>query len=142
MSKAAKLVFLASMILNIMFLGVVLGHAPRGFSGTPSRQERMEEGLKKLPEPAQSHIRAAFARIRAAGDPVRDQMDASRAEALRVLGAERFDEAAYDREVAKFDQLREQMFKQIGQVVKEAAKELSPDERRMFADVLRRPANR
>jgi uncharacterized membrane protein len=142
MSKAAKLVFLASMILNIMFLGVVLGHAPRGFSGTPSRQERMEQGLKKLPEPAQSHIRAAFARIRAAGDPVRDQMDASRAEALRVLGAERFDEAAYDREVAKFDQLREQMFKQIGQVVKEAAKELSPDERRMFADVLRRPANR
>jgi uncharacterized membrane protein len=142
MSKAAKLVFLASLILNIMFLGVVLGHVPRGFSGTPSRQERMEQGLKKLPEPAQSHIRAAFARIRAAGDPVRDQMDASRAEALRVLGAERFDEAAYDREVAKFDQLREQMFKQIGQVVKEAAKELSPDERRMFADVLRRPANR
>jgi uncharacterized membrane protein len=142
MSKAAKLVFLASLILNIMFLGVVLGHAPRGFSGTPSRQERMEEGLKKLPEPAQSHIHAAFARIRAAGDPVRDQMDASRAEALRVLGAEPFDEAAYDREVAKFDQLREQMFKQIGEVVKEAAKELSPDERRMFADVLRRPANR
>ncbi|MGE5058627.1 MAG: periplasmic heavy metal sensor [Betaproteobacteria bacterium] len=142
MSKAAKLVFLASLVLNIMFLGVVLGHVPRNFSGTPSRQERMEQGLKKLPEPAQSHIRAVFARIRAAGDPFRDQMDASRAEALRVLGAERFDEAAYDREVTKFDQLREQMFKQIGQAIKESAKELSPDERRMFADVLRRPANR
>ena len=142
MSKAAKLVFLASLVLNIMFLGVVLGHVPRNFSGTPSRQERMEQGLKKLPEPAQSHIRVVFARIRAAGDPVRDQMDASRAEALRVLGAERFDEAAYDREVTKFDQLREQMFKQIGQAIKESAKELSPDERRMFADVLRRPANR
>ena len=142
MSKAAKLVFLASLILNIMFLGVVLGHVPRGFSGTPSRQERMEQGLKKLPGPAQTHIRAVFARIRAAGDPVRDQMDASRTEALRVLGAERFDEAAYDREVTKFYQLREQMFKQIGQAIKEAAKELSPEERRMFADVLRRPANR
>jgi uncharacterized membrane protein len=69
-------------------------------------------------------------------------MDASRTEALRVLGAERFDEVAYDREVTKFDQLREQMFKQIGQAIKEAAKELSPEERRMFADVLRRPANR
>lgn len=142
MSKTAKLVFLASLILNIMFLGVVLGHVPRNFSGTPSRQERMEQDLKKLPEAAQSHIRAVFARIRAAGDPIRDQMDASRTEALRVLGAERFDEAAYDREVAKFDQLREQMFKQSGQAIKEAAKELSPDERRMLADVLRRPANR
>jgi uncharacterized membrane protein len=69
-------------------------------------------------------------------------MDASRAEALRVLGAERLDEAAYDREVAKFDQLREEMFKQIGQAIKESAKELSPDERRMFAEVLRRPTNR
>jgi len=69
-------------------------------------------------------------------------MDASRAEALRVLGAERFDEAAYDREVAKFDQSREQMFRQIGQAIKQAAKELSPEERRMFADILRRPTNR
>jgi uncharacterized membrane protein len=59
-----------------------------------------------------------------------------------VLGAERFDEAAYDREVAKFDQLREEMFKQIGQAIKESARELSPDERRMFAEVLRRPTNR
>ncbi|MGN6717299.1 MAG: periplasmic heavy metal sensor [Candidatus Binatia bacterium] len=142
MSKTAKLVFLASLILNIMFLGVVLGHVPRSFSGTPSRQERMEQELKKLPEPAQSHIRALFARIRAAGDPIRDQMDASRTEAVRVLGAERFDEAAYDREVTKFDQLREQMFKQSGQAIKDAAKELSPEERRMLADVLRRPANR
>jgi uncharacterized membrane protein len=142
MSKTAKLVFLASLILNIMFLGVVLGHVPRSFSGTPSRQERMEQGLKKLPEPAQSHIRAIFARIRAAGDPVRDQIEASRTEALRLLAAEHFDEVAYDREVAKFDQSREQMFKQIGQTIKEAAKELSPDERRMFADILRRPTSR
>ena len=142
MSKTAKFVFLVSLILNIIFLGVVLGHVPRSFSGTPSRQERMEQGLKKLPEPAQSHIRAVFARIRAAGDPVRDQIEASRAEALRILSAERFDEAAYDREVAKFDQSREQMFKQIGQAIKGAAKELSPDERRMFADILRRPTNR
>ncbi len=142
MSTTAKLVFFASLILNLMFLGVFLGHVPRSFSGTPSRQERMEQGLKKLPEPAQSHIRALFSRIRAAGDPLRDQMDASRTEALRILAAERFDEAAYDREVAKFDQSREQMFKQIGQAVKQAAKELSPDERRMFADLLRRPTSR
>ncbi|HEX7232510.1 MAG TPA: periplasmic heavy metal sensor [Candidatus Binatia bacterium] len=142
MSKAAKLVFLASLILNIMLLGVILGHVPRSFSGTPSRQERMEQGLKKLPEPAQSHIRAVFARIRAAGDPARDQMEASRAEALRLLAAEPFDESAYDREVAKFDQSREQMFKQFGQAIKEATKELSPDERRMFAEILRRPTSR
>src|ERR1044071_9851371 len=125
-----------------MFLGVVLGHVPRSFSGTPSRQERMEQGLKKLPEPAQSHIRGVFARIRAAGDPVRDQMDASRAEALRVLAAERFDEAAYDREVAKFGHTRDEIYRKVVEANNQAAKWLSPEERRMFADILRRPTNR
>jgi hypothetical protein len=32
-----------------------------------------------------------------------------------------------------------QMFKKMGQVVKEIAKELPPEERRLFAQILRRP---
>jgi len=70
---------------------------------------------------------------------VRKQMDAARDEALRLLSTEPFDEAAYDRQVKKIDELREEMFKRMGQVIKQTVKELSPDERRMFADLLRRP---
>ena len=56
-----------------------------------------------------------------------------------MLAAEPFDEAAYDRQVKKIDELREEMFKRMGAVIKQTVKELSPEERRMFADVLRRP---
>ena len=141
MTKAVKLTFLASLVLNLLLLGVVLGRVPRSMETTPpTRQQRMEEGLKKLPEPTQSRFREKFAQIRASADPLRKQVDEARAETLRLLGAEPFDEAAYDRQVKKIQELRGEMFKQMGQEFKRTAKELSPDERRMLADLLRRPA--
>lgn len=139
MSKSIKLVFLASLVLNIMFLGVILGHVPRSLERSSSRQERMEQALKKLPAPLQARFREKLAEIRAAGAALRPESEAARAEALRLLAADPFDETAYDRQVSKIDDLREQMFKRMGQVVKQTVKELSPEERRQFADVLRRP---
>jgi uncharacterized membrane protein len=77
--------------------------------------------------------------MRAASDPQRDQIRVAREETLRILSADPFDEAAYDRHVSQIDDLQLQMFKKMGQVVKEIAKELSPEERRLFAQILRRP---
>jgi len=140
MTKAVKLAFLASLVLNLLLLGVILGQVPRGLEATPpTRQQRMEEGLKKLPEPAQSRFREKFAQIRASSDRLRQQIDGARAETLRLLSADPFDAAAYDRQVNKIGELRGEMFKQMGQNFKQTAKELSPEERRMLADLLRRP---
>lgn len=140
MTKALKLAFLASLVLNLLLLGVILGQVPRGLEATPpTRQQRMEEALKKVPEPTQSRFREKFAQIRAVNDPLRQQIDEARAETLRLLAAERFDETAYDRQVSKIEELRGEMFKRMGQDFKQTAKEFSPEERRMLADVLRRP---
>ena len=139
MTKMVRLAFVASLVLNLLFLGVILGQVPRAFDTPPGRQQRMEESLKKLPEPVQSRFRDKFAQIRAAGDPLRRQIDVARAEALRVLSADAFDEAAYDQQVNKIEELRAEMFKRMGQMIKQTAKELAPEERRMLADLLRRP---
>ena len=139
MNKALRLVFLASLVLNIVVLGAFLGRLPLGFEGRSSRFQRTEEALKKLSEPAQSRIREKFQNIRAAGDPFRARLDEARTEALRIFGAEPFDEAAYNQQIKKIEDLRAEMFTRMGQAVKQAARELSPEERRMFADVLRRP---
>ena len=139
MSKTLRLVFLASLVLNIILLGVIVGRLPRSLDGASSRRQQMEQALQNLPDPIEARFREKFQQIRAAGDPVRKQMDAARDEALRLLSTEPFDEAAYDRQVRKIDELREEMFKRMGQVIKQTVKELSPDERRLFADLLRRP---
>ena len=141
MTKTVKLAFLGSLVLNVLLIGVLLGRMPRGLELTPpTRQQRMEESLKKLPEPAQSRFREKFSQIRAAGDPLRQQIDQARAETLRLLSVDPFDEAAYDREVNRIEELRGEMFKRLAQNFKQTAKELSPEERRMLAEVLRRPA--
>jgi uncharacterized membrane protein len=142
MTRTVKLVFLASLVLNLVLLGVILGRVPSALEGGSPRAQRMEQALTNLPEPARARIREKIAQIRAAGDPLREQMDRERAEALRLLSAEPFDEAAYDRQVSKIEDMRLQMFKRMAGTVKQAAKELPPEERRMFADVLRRPSPR
>jgi uncharacterized membrane protein len=136
MSKTVKLVFLASLVLNVLLVGVVLGRLPGdvGFG----RQQRLEQALKDLPEPTQTRFKEKFKQMRAAGDPLRDQIRLPREETLRILSAEPFDEAAYDRHVSQIDDLQLQMFKKMGQVVKEIAKELPPEERRLFVQILRR----
>jgi uncharacterized membrane protein len=137
MSKAVKLLFVVSLVLNFLLLGVLLGRLPRdvGFG----RQQRLEQTLKNLPEPTQARLREKFNQMRAAADPLREQIRVAREQALRILGADPFDEAAYDRQVSQFDDLQLQMFKRMAQVIKEIAHGLSPEERRLFADMLRRP---
>jgi uncharacterized membrane protein len=139
MNKTLRLVFLASLVLNIILLGVLLGRLPLSGGEPPSRRQRMEQELKKLPEPAQSRIREKFQTIRSAGDSLRAQLDEARVEALRIFSSEPFDEAAYDQQIKKIDGLRGEMFRRMDRAVKQATKELSTDERRLFADVLRRP---
>ncbi len=143
MSKIVKLVFLASLLANLLLLGVFLGRVPRAKDPQPPmRQQRMEDALSKLPEPAQSRLRAHFSQIRAAGEPLRDEIDEARAEAIRLMSTEPFDEAAYGRQVSKIEELRAQSFKRMAQSIKETVRELAPEERRMLADVLRRPERR
>jgi uncharacterized membrane protein len=60
-------------------------------------------------------------------------------EAVRLLGNDPFDEAAYDRQVTKIAELRLNMTKILSQAVKSASQDLSPLERQRFAAMLRRP---
>lgn len=139
MKRSFKLAFLVSIVLNMLFAGVLLGELPNRFERRPSRQERIEQALKKVPEPAQTRVREKLQEIRTTADPLRQQINAARDAALGILNAEAFDEAAYDRQVNEINDLQQQMFQTMARVVKRIASELSPDDRHAFAEVLRRP---
>jgi uncharacterized membrane protein len=139
MNRNAKMVFVASIILNVLLIGVVLGQSPRRFDRGAMRQQRMEQALKDLPEAAQTRLREKFQQLRAAADPLFEQIRKSEEEAVQLLGKEPFDEPAYDRQVSKIIEMRAAMTKKLSQVVKDASKDLSADERARFAQLLRRP---
>lgn len=139
MNRAVKMTFVGSIILNVLLLGFVLGQSPRRFDRNAMRQQRIEQVIKDLPEASQQRLRERFQQLRATADPLFEQMRKVQDEAVQLLGAESFDEAALDRQEAKINELRAQMSKQLSQSVKSALKDLSPEERRRFAQMLRRP---
>ena len=139
MNRNIKLVFIASLILNVLLIGVLLGQSPRRFERGALRQQRMDQALKDLPEAAQTRLREKFQQLRAAADPLFEQIRRNEEEAVQLLGKEPFDESAYDRQVSKITEMRVEMTKKLSQVVKDASKDLSADERARFAQLLRRP---
>jgi uncharacterized membrane protein len=139
MNKKLKITFLISIIANVLLLGIVLGALPQRFEARPSFQDRLKADLKKLPEPARTRFGESMEKMRKAGEPLREQMQQAREEAIRLLTGEPFDEAAYDKQVSKIQELRQQMGKQMSNNMKEVAKSLPPEQRKELAKVLSRP---
>ena len=139
MNRNIKFAFIASLILNVLLIGVLLGQSPRRFDRGTMRQQRMDQALKDLPEAAQTRLREKFQQLRAAADPLFEQIRKNEEQAVQLLGKEPFDESAYDRQVSKITEMRVEMTKKMSQVAKDASKDLSADERARFAQLLRRP---
>jgi len=139
MNRNIKFAFIASLILNVLLIGVLLGQSPRRFDRGTMRQQRMDQALKDLPEAAQTRLREKFQQLHAAAEPLFEQIRKNEEQAVQLLGKEPFDETAYDRQVSKITEMRVEITKKLSQVAKDASKDLSADERARFTQFLRRP---
>jgi uncharacterized membrane protein len=136
MNRKLRIAFLASLILNVLLAGVILGALPQRFYGLRSR-EPFVNAIDKLPEPARTRFRNNLDAFRKS--PLRQQLTNARNEAIRLLAIEPFNEAAYDRAVEKVNELRLQMSKRASDDVKAIIKDLPLDQRKAVAEVLKRP---
>ncbi|MGH7809647.1 MAG: periplasmic heavy metal sensor [Candidatus Binatia bacterium] len=139
MNRTAKLAFVASITLNVLLIGVLLGQSPHRFDRGAARQQRIEQALKDLPEASQARLRERFKQLRSAAEPLFEQMRKDQDEAVRLLGNDPFDEAAYDRQVTKIADMRLNITKNLSQALKTASQDLSSLERQRFTAMLRRP---
>ena len=139
MNRSIKIVFVTSLVLNILLIGVLLGQSPRRFERGALRQQRMDQALKGLPESTQKRLREKFQQLRAIAGPLFEQVRKNEEEAVQLLGQKTFDESAYDHQVSKIIEMRAEMTKRLSQVVKNESKDLSPEERARFAQLLRPP---
>jgi uncharacterized membrane protein len=139
MNRTVKLAFVASITLNVLLIGVLLGQSPRRFDRGAAREQRTEQAVKDLPEASQARLRERLKQLRSAAEPLIEEMRKHQDEAVRLIGNDPFDEAAYDRQVTKIAELRLNMTKNLSQAVKSASQDLSPLERQRFSAMLRRP---
>jgi uncharacterized membrane protein len=140
MNTKIKSAFIASLVLNVLLLGIFFGTLSPGFGRESSRRGRLTAEIEKLPEPARSRFRDKMAQIRSADDPLREQMRQRRNQAIELLVAEPFDQAAYDAQLVKINQLRGQMSKRVAEDLKQLVRELPPDQRAAVGDMLKRPS--
>ena len=139
MNTKLKSAFIASLILNVLSLGILFGTLSPGFGRESSRRERFTAEIEKLPEPARSRFRDKMAQIRSADDPLREQIRQARNEAIELLVAEPFNDAGYDKQLVKISQLRGQMSKRAADDLKELVLGLPPEQRAAVGEMLKRP---
>jgi uncharacterized membrane protein len=139
MKKKLQFACLASLIVNVLLIGVLLGQLPNRFEQGLSRQQSMEQALQELPEPMQAQVRDKIDQMHEAVEPIREQIREARDEAVRTLITEPFDQAAYERQVDTINDLRLQRSKRMAATFKELAKALPPAQRNVLAKILRRP---
>ena len=140
MSKSTKLAFIGSLVLNLLLLGFFIGQSPRRIDRAAMREQLMEQKIKDLPPASQARLRQRFEQLRTTAEPLFNQLRQAQDETVRLVGAEPFDLAAFERQEAKIIQLRAETTKKLSQGVKDAVKDLTAEERRRFAEILRRPA--
>jgi uncharacterized membrane protein len=136
MSQKLKWIILVSILLNVLLVGILFGQLPRRMDRDAYRQQIMDQAVKKLPASAREPFRQKLEHMRDAAEPIRDQIREARDESIRIVIAEPFDEAAFDRQVKKINDLRVQM----ADILKEAVKTLPPEERRVLGETMKRPS--
>ena len=136
MNQKLKWIILLSILLNVLLVGILFGQLPHRFDRDDYRKQILEQATKKLPESSQGPSRQKLEQMRAAADPIRDQIRQARDDTVSIIINDPFDEAAFDRQVKKINDLRLQM----ADILKKAAKELPPDQRRALGETLKRPS--
>jgi uncharacterized membrane protein len=136
MNQKFKWIILVSLLLNVLFVGILFGELPRRMDRDAYRRQIMDEAIKKLPESEREPFRQKLENMRATAEPIRKQIREARDEGIKIVIAERFDEAAFDEQVKKINDLRVQM----ADILKEAAKTLPPDQRRALGETMKRPS--
>ncbi|HTM10610.1 MAG TPA: periplasmic heavy metal sensor [Verrucomicrobiae bacterium] len=139
MNRTVKIVFVLSLIANVLLIGVLAGALPHRFGARASFRDRFRTDIEKLPEPARSRLRDNIERIHRADAPLLAEIERARSEALRIISADPFDEAAYDRQVQKISELRGAMFKRMSDNMKQTIKGLPVEQRKTVAEIFRRP---
>lgn len=136
MSRKIKIIFTLSVLLNIIFLGVIGGGMLRIYNHFGQGEFRKE--IESLPEDVQKRIDMAF---RSSRQEMRNLFKEARdaKEAVRnSLNAESFDPQAYQEASEALNQVRYRMMQTQARKTGSIASELSAEERRRFAGYLMR----
>jgi uncharacterized membrane protein len=139
MGKRVKILIGASLFLNVLLIGVVIGNISNRLFREDFPRRHPPELTGKLPADKEKLFFDMMERVNLESREVRKQIDEARERVLSILRAPEFDEAAYQVEAAKLDKQHGLMMQRFGEATKELAKQFNQEERKILAEFLRQP---
>jgi len=141
MSRKIKVLVVASVVLNVLLAGVMIGSlAHQVGRWSAFRQDRALAA--KLPPEKYRLFTEVMGGARSECKQIRKQIKATRAQTLGILTAPEFDEQSFQREVERLRDLRGQVSDRMAGATLQLARQFNPEERRLlgkYLDQLLRP---
>jgi len=139
MSKTIKILIISSLILNVLFIGIIIGSMSDRLFRKDFPRRHPPELRVKLPPDKEKLFSYTMEKAFRENDDIRKQMDEARERVLSILSAPEFDEATYQAETAKLEKLRGMMMQRFADATRELAKQFNQEERKALAEHLKQP---
>lgn len=136
MSKTAKILLAVSIILNVLFAGVVIGTYSYGFKMKSSTHQELEDVVKEFPEDKRALVTESIKSLREKTKETKKEIRAKRKEVVEVLSAPEFDPALYDRKVAELHSLMDELGNEFADTARDLALNLDQDERKALSRII------
>ncbi|MBE0427467.1 MAG: periplasmic heavy metal sensor [Nitrospirae bacterium] len=138
MSKTIKILFLSSLVFNILLIGFIIGNVSHSLFREDSPRIKPRELAVKLPPEKEKFFLDTMEKVHLENRKIRKQLREARERIFSILTAPQFDEASYQSEVEKLHELRGLMMQKLSNATKELAKQFSQEERKALAEHLNR----
>jgi uncharacterized membrane protein len=138
MSNRIRALVIASLLLNILFTGIFIGHFFRLIESPPPPHE-IEASDFNLTDKQLLRIEESLHATHRANQPLFEKIQEKKDKALLILKSSPFDAVAYQAHVDAIHQLRGRSLQQIVDTVKELAPMLDDSERAALAEIMRHP---
>jgi len=139
MSRTVKIVVVASVVLNVLLAGVIIGSLAHQKMGRWSAFRQDRALAAKLPPEKYRLFTEVMGGARSECKQIRKQIKATRAQTLGILTAPEFDEQSFQREVERLRDLRGQVSDRMAGATLQLARQFNPEERRLLGKYLDQP---
>jgi uncharacterized membrane protein len=139
MGKTIKILISASLLLNVLLIGIIIGNISNRLFRDEFPRKPPQALTAKLPPEKEKMFFSTLEKAHLENREVHKQIGEARERVLSILSAPEFDEAAYQVEATKLDKLHGLMMQRFANATQELAKQLNQEERKVLADFLRQP---
>jgi uncharacterized membrane protein len=139
MTRSVKILLTLSLLANTLLAGVLIGLLPRQFYQSHPLRERLRRITAQLPEDRRQLVLAHIREVHRRNRRLVHEIRAGREAAIAILTAAEFDEAAFRKQAEEIHRCRGQLMDRLTETTIELAKQLDQNERRLLAEIIRRP---